>query len=151
MFLLDTSVISDAVRRIGNVAAHFECTRPEELCISAVTIKEIEYGLQHRPERMTAKRPHIEALLKDLRVIPFDAQEAYVTGRLRAVLAKAGTPIGQYDVMIAGTALAHGLTLVTANTREFERVPNLRIEDWRSAPWQVRDDGAVDRAPRWAA
>ena len=61
-------------------------------------------------------------------VLDFDREDARQAGELRARLAAAGTPIG--DVLIAGQALARGLTLVTHNTGEFQRVPGLRIEDW---------------------
>ena len=63
-------------------------------------------------------------------IVPFDAADARAAGAIRADLAARGLPIGPYDVLIAGQALARGLVLVTANTREFERVEGLTIEDW---------------------
>ena len=72
-------------------------------------------------------------------MIPFDVNEAHESGRLRALLARVGTPIGPYDVMIAGTALAHGLTLVSANTTEFSRVPGLQLQNWRLPANEVRE------------
>jgi tRNA(fMet)-specific endonuclease VapC len=74
-----------------------------------------------------------------LTVVPFKREEALITGRLRAVLDRAGTPIGHFDVLIAGTALMHDLTLVSANTKEFARVPNLRLENWRE-PYEVQEN-----------
>ena len=62
--------------------------------------------------------------------LDFDREHARQAGELRPRLAAAGTPIGAYDVLIAGQALARGMTLVTHNTGEFQRVPGLRIEDW---------------------
>ena len=65
-------------------------------------------------------------------VIDFDRDDARQAGLVRAELAARGTPIGPYDVLIAGQALARNLTLVTRNTREFSRVPELRVEDWEA-------------------
>ena len=79
-------------------------------------------------------------------MVPFGVDAAYVTGQLRASLARAGTPIGPYDVMIAGTALVHGLILVTANMREFSRVLGLQLENWREISIGVRENAAVYRA-----
>ena len=107
--------------------------------ISTITTKEIEYGRQRHPERVFRYSAKIEELLKLVEPLDFEAEDAYTTGRLRAVLTKAGTPIGPYDVMIAGTALTRGLIVVTANTREFSRVPNLKIENWRLDRSEVRE------------
>ena len=63
-------------------------------------------------------------------VLDFDREDARQAGELRARLAAAGTPIGTYDVLIAGQALARAMTLVTHNIGEFQRVPELRVEDW---------------------
>ena len=65
-----------------------------------------------------------------LEILDFDGDDARYTGEIRAMLAKLGNPIGPYDGLIAGQALARDLTLVTHNTRELSRVPGLRIEDW---------------------
>ena len=67
---------------------------------------------------------------KRLMVLPFDADSARQAAKARAHLERQGTPIGNVDTLIAGIALAHDLTLVTRNTREFERVPGLRVENW---------------------
>lgn len=65
-------------------------------------------------------------------IVEFDREDARQAGLVRADLAARGTPIGPYDVLIAGQALARGLTLMTRNTREFSRVPGLQIEDWEA-------------------
>jgi tRNA(fMet)-specific endonuclease VapC len=74
------------------------------------------------------------ALIDALRfaVLAFDKEDARRAGEVRAMLASKGTPIGPYDVLIAGQALARGLVLVTDNTGEFRRVPRLRIENWQA-------------------
>ncbi|MGD9942456.1 MAG: tRNA(fMet)-specific endonuclease VapC [Burkholderiaceae bacterium] len=94
-----------------------------------------------RPQRLTpacaekSAAPHrnladVEGFAARLDVLPYDLDAAVHTGQLRAELARAGTPIGPYDQMIAGHARSRGLILVTNERREFERVPGLRIEDW---------------------
>ena len=72
----------------------------------------------------------VEGFAARLEVLKYDQDAAAHTGQLRAELAKAGTPIGPYDHMIAGHARSQGLILVTNNLREFNRVPGLRVEDW---------------------
>jgi tRNA(fMet)-specific endonuclease VapC len=69
-------------------------------------------------------------LTHGVEVLPIDDEDALVAGQIRATLRAAGTPIGPYDVMIAGHALRRGATLVTANIREFERVDGLTIKNW---------------------
>lgn len=76
--------------------------------------------------------PVLEAMFDALCVLPFTGEDARAAGRVRAGLRKAGRPIGPYDVMLAGCALARGLVLVTANVAEFDRVASLVTENWRA-------------------
>jgi tRNA(fMet)-specific endonuclease VapC len=102
-----------------------------QMCISTVTSMELIYGAEKssNAERNLAA---IEGFIARLDVLAYDQNAAAHTGQLRAELARAGTPIGPYDQMIAGHARSQGLVLVTNNRREFDRVPGLRIEDWVS-------------------
>lgn len=72
-------------------------------------------------------------LLSAVTTLPYSAEDARASASLRVALERKGKPIGAYDVLIAGTALARGLVLVTANRREFERVSGLRLENWRAS------------------
>lgn len=72
----------------------------------------------------------MELLLSRVAVLPFNAQEAEIAAKIRAQLELIGTPIGPYDMLIAGTTLSANAVLVTHNTKEFSRVEGLRIEDW---------------------
>jgi len=72
----------------------------------------------------------MKKFLSPFTILPVDVDDAEVFGQLRALLDLKGTPIGPYDLIIAAQGLAKGLTVVTHNTKEFERVPNLKIEDW---------------------
>jgi tRNA(fMet)-specific endonuclease VapC len=131
-FLLDTTVISDFTRGVEPVLDRLKRTAKEDVAISTVTAMEIEYGLQRSAARARKIEPMIRSLLQDLTELPFAHEDAHAAAAVRAALAKRGTPIGPYDVMIGGTALRHGLVLVTSNTGEFERVSGLSLEDWRN-------------------
>jgi len=147
-YLLDTDAFSDLVRGVPNVKARFSLAGLSSVRISTVTIKEIEYGRRRHPERVTRRSAVIDTYLREIEALPFDVQDAYSTGQIRAALTRSGTPIGPYDVMIAGTALARGLIVVTANTREFSRVSGLQLEDWRQPLSEVRENRAEYRVVR---
>lgn len=134
-FLLDTNIISRFLRGRSEdvrMRGHVLAALPDCL-LSAITIAELEYG--------AAKAPHIPAIrtrLNQLRVAfplieTFDDRAAFHAGNVRAYLENLkpnAQPIGAYDVLLAGHALALGATFVTDNTREFMRVPGLKVEDW---------------------
>jgi tRNA(fMet)-specific endonuclease VapC len=92
---------------------------------------EIEYGLMLNPARARKIEPMIRSLLRDLQLFAYEPEDATATAAVRTALAKRGTPIGPYDVMIAGTALRRGLIMVTSNGDEFARIDGLIVEDWR--------------------
>ncbi len=129
-YMLDTNIIAYAVnRRPEVVLSRLMAHDPEEICISAVTMAELEYGVckSSRPEQ---NRLALMAFLARIRVLPFDADAAREYGGIRDALTKRGTPIGANDLLIAAHAKALGLILVTNNTREFERVEGLALENW---------------------
>jgi len=128
-YMLDTDIV---IYTIKNKPAHMRDTFKRHsglICISAVTFGELIYGAE-KSEQPLRNLEDIEGLAARLTVMPFDDTAATQFGQVRAELAKKGTPIGSYDQMIAGHARALGLTLVTNNTREFKRVPGLRIKNW---------------------
>lgn len=102
---------------------------PEDFGIPAVAAHELFYGAY----RSTRQQQNL-ALLDGLRlaVLEFDKEDARQAGEIRAALAAAGTPIGPYDVLIAGQAMARRMVLVTHNVGEFSRVGDLQVEDWQS-------------------
>jgi len=130
-FLLDTCCISDFVKGDENTLLHLKSSTPSELAISSITVMEIEYGLAHNPQRAKKIEKIISDLLSCLVVLPYTNDDASHTAKIRAILRKVGTPIGSYDILIAGTALTHNLVLVTANEKEFARVPHLKVKNWR--------------------
>ncbi len=99
------------------------------MCISSVTLMELIYGAEksQMPERNLAV---IEGFVSRIDVLDYDAAAATHSGQIRAELARQGRPVGPFDQMIAGHARSRGLIIETNNTREFERVDGLRIEDW---------------------
>lgn len=130
-YLLDTCVVSDFARGEPATLARIKATSPVLLCVSAITRMEVDYGLALNGERARKLAPVLEAFFSVVATLPFGQPEASATAALRAVLKTRGQPIGAYDALIAGTALANGLVVVTSNVGEFGRIGGLRIENWR--------------------
>lgn len=130
-YLLDTCVISDFVRGEPGTLRRIKATSPALLAISSITAMEIEYGLCLNPERGEKLAKPLGILLDRLAMVPFDREDALAAAGLRATLRRAGTPVGAYDVLLAGCALRRGLIFVTANTGEFARIQGLGLENWR--------------------
>jgi len=130
VFLLDTDTCSYAMKRtFPGLVEKIRQFAPGELKVSTVTAYELEYGAR-KSERFEKLNAVIRAFLRNVEVLPFDLSAAREAGMIRAELARAGTPIGAYDLMIAGHARALPATLVTHNVREFSRVVDLPVEDW---------------------
>lgn len=132
IYLLDTNICiailndssSAAARRLARLS-------PRDVALCSIVKAELFYGA-YRSQRA---RENLELLARFFAAfgdLPFDENVAAILGKERARLARLGTPIGPYDVVIAATALRHGATLVTHNVREFERVEGLRWVDWIS-------------------
>ena len=102
------------------------------LALSSVVLFELWYGVA-KSSQVPENTERLRILLSgDLDLLDFDDEDARIAGQVRAALEKGGTPIGAYDVLIAGQALRRGLTVVTADTSEFSRVAGLKWEDWTS-------------------
>lgn len=101
----------------------------KDMAVCSVVKAELFYGAMrsNHPSRTLERQ---QEFLKQFISLPFGDETAILFGKIRAQLARAGTPIGAYDLQIAAIALVNDLTLVTHNTREFERVEGLQIEDW---------------------
>lgn len=129
MYALDTNSVVYFFKGMGRVTERLLATSPREVALPAVVLYELELGLakSSSPER---RRLQVDELVRRVTVLPFGTAEARVTARIRADLERTGEPIGPLDFLIAGTALAHGATLVTHNTKEFSRVRGLSLDDW---------------------
>jgi tRNA(fMet)-specific endonuclease VapC len=102
----------------------------EPIALSAIVLFELWFGIA-KSERRAENIAELEAFLaRGFEILALDGDDAEEAGDIRATLARAGTPIGPYDVLIAAQARRRDATLVTANGREFSRVPGLKIEDW---------------------
>jgi tRNA(fMet)-specific endonuclease VapC len=130
-YLLDTCVVSDFVRGERRTLVHIRTVSPEDIAVSVITQMEIDYGLRINARLSRQLRPTIDAFLETVHLLPYDSAAAQKTAQLRAELKTRGAPIGAYDALIAGAALAHGLVFVTSNLQEFERIEGLILEDWR--------------------
>lgn len=130
--LIDTSVLIEYERGRLNLEPHLRGRGQEEFFLSVITASELLHGVHRAVEpRIRMKRSaFVEALLDRFPLLPVDLATARTHAQVWAELAKAGKTIGPNDLWIAATALAHGLKMVTANTREFERVPGLIVEIW---------------------
>lgn len=129
LYMLDTNAASEALRGHPSVDARLQALQPGQWCISAVTCSEMRYGVGKRPEAVRLHRM-VDAFLRIVPIFPWDAKVAIRHGELRADLKARGTPIGDFDEMIAGHALAIGAVVITDNTRNFTRVSGLAIENW---------------------
>ncbi len=126
--MLDTDTVSYALRGHEHVIANLIDQPPSELCISAITASELRYGAARRG----SKRLHalIDTFTGAVAVVAFDDFCAHRYGDIAADLEKRGLPIGDTDVLIAAHALALDLTLVTNNTKHFQRVRGLKVDNW---------------------
>jgi tRNA(fMet)-specific endonuclease VapC len=91
---------------------------------------ELRYGAAKSPHPERNAQRIADFLAGPIEVLPFGSEDAEEAGDIRAALERIGTPIGPYDVLVAAQARRRDAVLVTANTREFSRVPRLRFEDW---------------------
>lgn len=130
-YLLDTCTVSDFVKGHAAVLAHVKATAPQDIVISAVTRMEVDYGLALNTERARKLAPMLDAFFAATHTTAFETTDARATATLRAALRRSGQPIGAYDALIAGTAMARGLIVVTSNVDEFKRIGGLCVENWR--------------------
>jgi tRNA(fMet)-specific endonuclease VapC len=132
-YLLDTNAVVALLRNkpAGVRERYREAEKSGDyLAVSSIVLFELWYGVE-KSGRVRENTERLRILLSgDLDLLDFDDQDAQTAGRVRAALEKIGTPIGAYDLLIAGQALRRGLTVVTANTSEFGRVAQLSWEDW---------------------
>ena len=132
-YLLDTNVCIHLLNRSSKAISHnLEIHPPSDIVVCIIVEAELYYGAMksHNPERTLAEQRNF---LQPYESLSFDQDTALNFGRIRAFLEKKGRPIGPYDLMIAAIALTNNLILVTHNTKEFGRVPDLRVEDWESS------------------
>ena len=131
-YMLDTNICIYVIKnRPARLRERFN-NFADQLCISVITLAELIYGAEK------SARPHenltvVEQFCARLDILPFAERAASHYGQLWAELERVGQPIGIHDMMIGGHARSEGLTVVTNNVREFQRMPGLRLENWLSS------------------
>ncbi|MBF0236785.1 MAG: type II toxin-antitoxin system VapC family toxin [SAR324 cluster bacterium] len=128
-YILDTNTLIYFFKGLGNVAQTLLRKSPTEIGIPAIVLFELEVGIA-KSTAPQKRRNQLYEITSVIQIIPFDEKDAKITASIRVDLEKKGTPIGPYDLLIGGTALAHQATLITHNTKEFGRIQKLQIEDW---------------------
>ena len=128
--MLDTNICIYAMK---NKPEHVLQRLKEEIndgvCISSITLAELEFGMKHSSNPAKNEQALLRFLLP-FTILPFDALAAFEYGEIRQYLQEKGTPIGPLDMLIAAHARSENMVLVTNNVREFERVPELEVENW---------------------
>lgn len=128
-YLLDTNTCIFAIKKQSLCLRNIESHRPKDIAISSITVAELEYGVA-KSRRQAQNKESLVRFLRYFELLDFDQASAEHYGKIRASLEESGHPIGPMEVLIAAEAQAHGLIVVTDNVREFERVPNLTVENW---------------------
>lgn len=129
-YLLDTNAVITVLKNTDcRLAQRMRKHKPSEIRISSIVIHELFYGA-FKSQQVEKNVRLVEQL--QFEVLEFSREDAKYAGEIRAHLALLGKTIGPYDSLIAGQAKARGLILITHNTKEFERVEGLKVEDWES-------------------
>ena len=129
-YMLDTNICIYVMKEKPEaVLRRFQQELNAGLCISSITLAELEYGMKHSSNPIKNEQALLRFLVP-LSILPFGAPAAFEYGDIRDYLQKQGTPIGPLDMLIAAHARSERMILVTNNIREFERVPNLELENW---------------------
>lgn len=129
-YLLDTNICIYLIKRKPpEVLQRFLQLQPGSVFISSVTTSELYYGAQ-KSQRVQTNLEALNNFLLPFRIVDYDESASFLYGELRADLEKRGQPIGLLDMMIAAHALSLDVPLVTNNTKEFERVKGLKLENW---------------------
>ena len=128
-YLLDSNTLIYFFKNTGNVRLRISQHKDLDLRLCTPVMWELLTGA-FKAQNPSSQFSRLKEMENRFSVLPFDRDSAYQAAQTRAHLERLGTPIGSVDTMIAGIALAHELTIVTRNVREFERVPELRVENW---------------------
>ncbi len=132
MYLLDTNACIQILNNSSaTLVARLKQQQPGDVFLCSVVKAELVYGA-HRSSRVAENLRLLKEFFAPFRSLPFDHSCAEQYGLIRRELEREGTPIGPNDLMIAATTVAHNLTLVTSNTREFSRVIGLELENWEA-------------------
>jgi tRNA(fMet)-specific endonuclease VapC len=130
MYLLDTNIINYWMRGDKQLIDRIKRQNPRDLSLSTITLAEIYYGIEKSSVKKKERREKIEQICLQLEIHPFDEYSAISYGLIRTQLEQIGQIISERDLQIASIAMAKRLCVVTHNTREFNRIDKLKVEDW---------------------
>jgi predicted nucleic acid-binding protein len=130
--LIDASILIEAERGSLDLEPHVALRPDDESFLSVITASELLHGVHRaaQPQQRAWRAAFVESILERFPLLQVDLATARAHAQVWADLTAAGTLIGPHDLWLAATCIAHGLTMVTASVREFERVPGLQIETW---------------------
>lgn len=129
MFLLDTDTIIFSLKGNDSVKQSLHKHINDPIKTTAVTLMELYYGA-YKSQRITANLARLKMLERNMEIISPDEKSAEIFGMIKADLEKQGTPLDDFDIIIASCALVHNLTLVTNNIKHFKRIDGLRLANW---------------------
>ena len=129
IYMLDTDTVSFLVRKDTSVIKNLIKHEDDEICISAISYAELCFGLEKKgSEKLFAE---VRSIMGKLAIVNFDDTQSELYGKIRLELEKAGTPLGDMDMLIAAAALSAGAILVSHNVRHFSKIKGIKVEDWR--------------------
>lgn len=131
-YMRDTNICIFIIKKDMNVLSKLKNIDFKDICISSITLSELEYGAAKSMYYEKNKKA-LQDFINYFSVLPFDSDAAYEYGKIRTELEKKGSPIGCMDMLIASHAKSQNLILVTNNTREFSKVNHLKLEDWKNS------------------
>ena len=130
MYLLDTNICSYFIsKRYPSVTNRWRDKDPQSIFISSIVAGELAYGVAHSA-RIESNRKNLDVFLSSMQVLPWSEQAIWQFGFQKSRLRKLGTPVSEIDLLLGCQALALDYVFVTNNTREFERIEGLKLENW---------------------
>lgn len=133
MYLLDTDTIIFSLKGNATVEKNLRRHFYDPIKISVISLMELYYGA-HKSQKVTSNLAKIKTLENSLEIIPIDKESVEIFGIYKAKLEKAGTPLDDFDLILASCALAHNLVLVTNNVKHFQRIEGLKLTSWTKDP-----------------
>jgi len=130
MYLIDTNICIYIMNEYPpEVIQKFREIGVGNICISSITVSELQYGV-HKSKQIKKNRKRLDEFLSPFEIISYDESASKHYGQIRSYLEKQGNLIGPLDMLIAAHALSENLTLITNNEKEFKRVKSLKVENW---------------------
>ncbi|MFO7665274.1 MAG: type II toxin-antitoxin system VapC family toxin [Desulfobacterales bacterium] len=133
MYLLDTDTVIYNFKGHDSLVKNLHAHIHDPIKISAVTLMELYYGA-YKSRKVESNLANIKALENALEIIPTGRESAEIFGSYKSRLEKLGTPLDDFDLILASCALANNMVLVTNNTRHFERIEGLKLTNWTIYP-----------------